>query len=657
MGDRSLGGAGCRPVAARAGAGAGVRRASEAVGKWLSARPSVLVWLAVLAAPILPWLTNLADFFPAAHLWGSVCAGVFVAVGVSAFAIGRWRSQPTERDADLSRCSWPQACSGLDAAVVGRCSGRALLGVAVVVAGGGRGRGQPGHPGTGPRLAQIRLTRVALLAQVAVPLLLFVLVAPLGASNSGWLVPAVALVVAALVVLAGRRARNRWSEAAWPGTPSMATVAVVTAYLAGLLRLPSGGVPTDEYHWGELLVQWDQVTAYGTRPFDDYIPAPGLNGFLYGAVNQVLGGDSITFQRAVQVCTAVLAVLIVVVASRVVGRQVAFLLAPAAAALAGGGVADRFAGVALSALILALPALWRRPLAWLGVWLLLVPCNLLFIPSSGTAFVVASAPAVVVQAVRWLRAWRDSGALDYAVLAGGVLVCGLLAGTLVDLLSFVATQGAANDVAWGLPLLPWQTPAESAYIAALDVIRMAGWWLGIPIAAALVFAGWRNRPQRGLILLAGSTILMAMALSPYVFGRIERSGLSRVGLASILILGLLLPLAVRGIRAPITGAFGRVLVRTSAVIVIAVVGVPAAVMTQGFGPYRPIDGPTVDGTAIGLPNLGTGPAAASRLAAAPPGDGGGSRPTAGSWSTWPTGRPATSSPGSRSPRRWAPTGT
>jgi hypothetical protein len=109
-------------------------------------------------------------------------------------------------------------------------------------------------------------------------------------------------------------------------------------------------------------------------------------------------------------------------------------------------------------------------------------------------------------------------------------------------------------------------------------------------------------------LLASSTILLAIVLSPYVFGRIERSGVSRVGLASILILGLLLPVTVRGLRAPITGAFGAVLVRTSAIIVIAVTGIPGAVMLQGFAPYRPMPGVTVDGASIGLPQLGTGPA-------------------------------------------------
>ena len=157
-------------------------------------------------------------------------------------------------------------------------------------------------------------------------------------------------------------------------------------------------------------------------------------------------------------------------------------------------------------------------------------------------------------------------------------------------------------------MLPWQTPAESAYIAALNVIRMAGWWLGIPIAVALVITGWRYCAERGMALLASSTILLAVVLSPYVFGRIERSGLSRVGLASILILGLLLPVAVRGLRAPITGAYGAVLVRTSTIIVIASVGIPAAVMFQGFAPYRPVPGPTVHGATIGLPQLGAGPA-------------------------------------------------
>lgn len=585
-----------------------VRRAATRVGNWLSGRANVLVWLAVAAAPILPWLTNLADSFPRAHLWGSVATTVLVVVGLAAYGVGTWRSQPTARVLT--------ALLLIGAGALGAFTALSLAAAKVV----------PGVtwpwwvPVTAAAIAslgilawgaqrQARLTRAVLLAQTLVPLLLLVLIAPLGASNTALLIVAMALVVIALVILAARRAVALWSAGSWQGTVNLSSIAVLAAYAAGLLRLPSGAVPGDEYHWGELLVQWDQLTTYGAKLFVDYTPAPGLNGFVYGALNQVLGGDSITFQRSVQIVAAVLAVLIVIAAARVLGKPTALLMVPAAATLAGGGVADRFALVALSALLLALPGLWRRPLAWLGVWLLLVPCNLLFIPASGTAFIIASSPAVVFQAVRWLRAWRATAALDYAVMALAVLLLGALAGTLVDILSFVASQGAANDVAWGLPMLPWQSPFESAYIASLNVVRMAGWWLGIPIAAALVFAGWRGRPQRGMLLLAVSTVLIAAALTPYVFGRIERSGLSRVGVASILILGLLLPLAVRGIRAPLTGGFGAVLVRTSAVIVVTVIGLPGAVLTQGFAPYRPLAGPMVDGAAIGLPKLGAGSAA------------------------------------------------
>ena len=583
-----------------------VRRRAEGLGGWCAARPTWFVWLAVVFAPILPWLTNLADFFPTLHLWGSISTLAFVGLGITAYAVGKRRSvRPAVTltvfllIASAVVGGWTLVSLAL-ARLVPDMTWRWWVPAAILAA-----------VSFGALLwssgSLTRLTRTALLAQVYSPMLLFVLVAPLGTSNAAWLVPAVMVLVLVLMALAVRRAWRQWAEARWDTSVSPVTIGVLAAYVAGLLRLPSGGVPTDEYHWGELLVQWDQVFTYGRAPFDDYIPAPGLNGLVYGAVNQVLGGDSITFQRAVQVTIALLAAVIAGLVVRTMGKKVGLLLVPAAAALAGGGVADRFALVAVSALILALPGLWARPLTWLGVWLLLIPANLLFIPSSGTAFLLATAPVALVQGVRWARAWRQAVALDYAALVLGVVVLGLTASTLLDLLAFVRTQGAANDVAWGLPLLPWQSTMESIYIAALAVVRMAGWWLGVPVAAALILVGWRRR--RDMVLLAGATILLAAALTPYVFGRIERSGISRVGLASILILGLLIPLATRGVRARFSGDFGAVLVRTSAIVVLTVVGVPPAVLTQGLAPFRPMAGVTVDGGVIGLPNLGVGPAA------------------------------------------------
>lgn len=584
----------------------GLRRAADAAGAWLSEHATWLVWLAVAVAPAIPLVTNLADQFPAAHVRGAVTAAWFVAVGVVLAVLARRHALPTGQVLTTA------------ALLLGGILG-AWTALSVMAAGLAPSLTWPWWPvafmatvlGVATMAwavrASLRLRHAGLVAEVLIPLLLFVLVAPLGAATTSWLIGAVALLVAALVLRAVRRARAEWHSEG----PVLHRdgIAVLAAYVTGLLRLPSGGVPTDEYHWGEMLVQWDQVVAHGSTPFADYIPAPGLNGFVYGAVNQLVGGDAITFQRAVQLSAALMAAAMVLIAVKVVGAHVALLLVPTAAALAGGGVADRFAGLALSVLILAIPALWRRSVGWLASWLLLLAGNLLFIPSSGTAFLVASIPAVVMQAVRGLRSWRRVRAGEYVALAVALGATLLLAGTLRDLLSFVATQGAANTVAWGLPLLPWQTPAESVYIAALNVIRSAGWWLGVPIAGALIVAFWRIRPQRGVSVLAGSTVLLAAALTPYVFGRIERSGMSRVGLASIVILGLLIPLAVRGVRAHLTGVYGTTLVRTSAVVVMAAVGIPAAVLMQGFGPYRPMAGTVVDGPAIGLPQLGVGPAA------------------------------------------------
>jgi hypothetical protein len=222
---------------------------------------------------------------------------------------------------------------------------------------------------------------------------------------------------------------------------------------------------------------------------------------------------------------------------------------------------------------------------------------------------VASAPAAAVQAVRYVRDIRARRVVEHVSLAAAVVLLAVLSPLLRDLLAFVRAQGSGNDLAWGLPLIPELTTVEAGFVAVLDVIRMSGWWLGVPICVAMLVAKGRTGDVGAMRLIALSTILLAVALTPYTFGRIEKSELSRVGLATAFILGLMLPIALGGARAALTGGFGRLLTKSMALFVAVIVGAPALIVNQGLGGFRPAAAPQVDGVTLGLPYLGSGPAA------------------------------------------------
>ena len=578
------------------------RRAGERASGWLLRRPTVVLLSLALIAPVLPWFTNPAAGFPSSQMRASLATAVSVLVVIAALVRGRRRGlTAAQRLTTLALVT-----AGLLALITATMGALpkvswlvSVVLFAVAVA------SIFGLSSTSPR----RAGRAVLVAQVLTPALLLVLVLPLGPATSMQVLVLVCAVVAAGVLAAGRRAYRLWPDA----EPSLglhpATVAVLAGYLVGLSRLPSGGVPGDEYHWGEILVQWPQVARFGSRPFVDFIPAPGLNGTVYGALNAAIGDTSITFERAMQITLALCAGLLALLIVRLLGTLWALALVPAVAAVSGAVVGDRLTLVAIAAAVLMLPGLWRLPGAWLGAWLGSVIACLLFMPGSGTAFAVASAPAAAVQAVRYLRDLRARRAVEHAALAAAVVLFAVLSPLLRDLLAFVRAQGSGNDVAWGLPLFPELTAVEAVFVAVLDVIRMSGWWLGVPVCVALLVAKGRSGAVGAMRLIALSTILLAVALTPYTFGRIEKSELSRIGLASVLILGLLLPIALGGARAAVTAGFGRLLTKSMALFVAVVVGVPAMIVDRGLGGPVANAAPTVDGTALNLPYLGSGQAA------------------------------------------------
>lgn len=576
-----------------------LRSRAESTVDWVLARPGAVLAALALCAPIVPWLTGPAAGFPTVQFQASYTTALVVLMALAVAVVGIRRGLSAgEALTTLSVVSG--ALLGLLTLTLDLLPRPAFLVTATLFAAAAL------VAGLIATTTRQRASRTVLVGQCFLPLLLVVLLAPPGAATTTGLMLLVAAVIVALVVAAVRHTRRSWSTDSPLAALHAGTPALLTAYLVGLGRLPQGGVPTDEYHWGEMLLQWPAVAEFGQRPYVDFIPAPGLNGVVYGFVNSLLADNAITFQRALQVVLAVCAGALAITVCRLVGKGWALMLVPAMAAVVGGVLADRFTLVALSAAVLMLPGLWRRPGAWLGVWSILAALGLLFIPGSGTAFIVASVIAVLVQAAGYVRGWRSWKLVDHVVLVTGMVSVVLLLPLVIDVLRYVAAQGSGNDVAWGLPVLPHLTGLEPVFVAALDVLRMSGWWLGLPLCVALLLV--RGRDVSGLRLIAASILVFAVALTPYTFGRIEKSGLSRVGLASLLILGLLVPLALGGVRARVTGRFGAFTFKALALSTAVLAGMPALVLGPGLGGLRAMVVPTVVGQELGLPYAGTGPA-------------------------------------------------
>lgn len=413
-----------------------------------------------------------------------------------------------------------------------------------------------------PRL----LAQVALAAQIPVPLLL------LGGGTSffswrgsvhpaptaGWLTALVVLIVAAGVWSAVCVLRQSWHQEAFPSELLLSTTVVaISGFLALRLTPPSSLFLGDDFHLGEALIQWPQLMDFRKSPFGSFVPIPGLIGSVYGAINAALGGTAASFGRAVVASWMLMAMVSAALMCRLVNPLRALVLAPVALAGAGIIYSDRFLFVVPSALALLLPSIRVRPFLWIASWATLATANVLLVPATGMAFTLASLPAVACQAWNVFRLISGGrGSRQYVRSKGSQWLAAILLGLvlfalpiLVGALRTSLAQTRSNSLAWGLPLFAQvEGLAAGARSVGVDLVRFSGWWFGIPLALSLIVTGRVRRREEGqpgpVTLLVLTTGIFTLAITPYAFGRIDGGGPSRPGGVTLVVVGVLLPVAL-----------------------------------------------------------------------------------------------------------------
>lgn len=475
-----------------------------------------------------------------------------------------------------------------------------------------------------PRL----LTRTTLVAQVGVPLLL---VGPFvsylnedgtvgQAPGAGGVAAGGLMMVLAMMVMALRSLRR--DLGATP-TLSSRTVIATSGFLASPLAPASSLFLADDFHLGENLIQWDQFGSFGRIPFRSLVPIPGLSGWVYGAVNSILGDTAASFGRAVVVVWVAVALVSATLLCRVVGPRRALVLAPLAATLTGAGLTstDRFLFIVPSALLLLLPSLRTRPLLWLACWSALGAVNILLIAGTGIAFVVASAPAALGQAIAVFRLAKSTGMAgvigsirSWPPWVTGALGIGTLLAVpmLLDALGYLSDQGRSNNLAWGIGFFASRRDAlDVVRLGAMDLLRFSGWWLGVPLAGAILYRTIKNRREivdsNVVICWSVSAALFVLAMTPYSFGRIDGTGMSRSGGVALVVLGVLLPVALFVRACARTLSPGEVrAVALLVAVAFSLQGWPQVDLLGRASLVAPeTQGERIDGNSVGLPGLGT----------------------------------------------------
>lgn len=308
----------------------------------------------------------------------------------------------------------------------------------------------------------------------------------------------------------------------------------------------------DDYHFGEMLVPWWSWFKMGLLPFWDYAPARGLMNYFPGFLaSSLFGGAPAAIGATYPFIYAALAAVAIPVLRPVLGMggvMVALLLGPFANGL---GEVD----IAVSIFLFAFCWGWLhwRHDRWLAGLAAAAVLLLLYAPGQAALALLACAPLAIVALWNLYRADRRRlCVLLLAIFLVLALLFGLtpLGKMFYGALRYGAEQSQINSIAHGIPwsasfgadgLNPW---AFELMRASFVIVAL---WAGVVVFKAAFMADAAAR--RRILAYALPVLLVTSLFVIRAAGRIDPGG-SRLGIASVWALSLLLPMLIFVARRP-----------------------------------------------------------------------------------------------------------
>jgi hypothetical protein len=323
----------------------------------------------------------------------------------------------------------------------------------------------------------------------------------------------------------------------------------------------------DDYHAGELLLPWWSMAAHGAVPFWDYVPSRGLINYVNGGIAFTVFGGTAADVTAASALVAGGALLIgVTCLGWVIGplpAAGAFLTMPISNPLSQIDILNT---AGLSLLWAAYTRLSNT--SWLGLWGVIGFGLFLAAPAQGAAVIVATLP---LSAWRFFGAWRHERLPLLRVLgAVAAIVLVVWWSTRAELVVLGALRYAAEHSAVGnaAHALHWSQSASASTVLnrwLWEAVRTA--WVAVGCASGALIAWTMVRGERvkraPLLLVCIPVLLLAVAFIYRAAGRIDPGSVSRLGLASVWMWSLLLPVLLHA-------AWGKQ--RWPAIMTVAVAG-------------------------------------------------------------------------------------
>jgi hypothetical protein len=363
-----------------------------------------------------------------------------------------------------------------------------------------------------------------------------------------------AFVVAAWVSLGRRYWAWRKSPATVHGIDQLLAPLCLAALLVLANHEPLAGLPPmnpDDYHFGEVLLPYQQYSQFGSVPFADLNCPHGLWTWLGGAANALFfsgtGETSLSGMDLVNLAAVVCFFLS------------ARLLAPTPFAFAIAYLEppfNRTLTLVGAALFLVAALVRRRPAGVVALWaaclsLLVVP----YVPSSGAPFAIAATVGITL--TYWFserrerdRKWTPQDRRWAIGLAVGFSVTGfLLVRMYVGLGRFLLENSAANTIIHAVEYRESQPPYTIGLLSVPFTFLITYFSMFISGVVFLILMvcylrrGPNTEDRRQALFLTGASAAFVFAAIPYTTGRLD-SGLLRPGYYSLWLIGAIWPVVL-----------------------------------------------------------------------------------------------------------------
>jgi hypothetical protein len=386
---------------------------------------------------------------------------------------------------------------------------------------------------------------------------------------------------------------------------TMCVVGVLLFLKAVPVYAPS--ISPDDYHFGEMLVPWWSLVQQHMAPFWDYSPARGLINYFPGAINSIFfDGKVSSFDAGKPIIYATTLLLAAPAIRWCVGlgvSTVALLL------MNIHGVSETDILVTVFLCIGIQGFIKWKPTFWIVIWVLLDMTILLWEPGRGAIAILATSPLGIYKLYQAYVEERKTFVKMlwvFASLALLILFITPVGKMIYGAIRYGIEQSSVNSIAHGIS---WKDSFASADTNPwLFQLARASWLFVALLAGALILQVRSSRyiAIRSIVFAYALPILILTVLTIIrSAGRID-PGLSRLGLASIWGLALLLPLLLFATHKYKSNGNVIFLWIFMVGVISPYYGGVVKNLAYMFDPFRvpSSNADTINGTAVGMPELG-----------------------------------------------------